>query len=135
VSSPAQKRVKGTVGTSPLLFAGHETTRNLLGNGLLALLSYPEQWAILISQPSLVRDAVRELLRYDSPVQFIRRRVCEDMALHGAQIQAGQDIVSLVASANRDPEQFTDPERLDIRRREKAHLAFGCGPHMCVGLR
>jgi cytochrome P450 len=118
---------------SLLLFAGHETTRNLLGNGLLALLSYPEQWAILISQPSLVRDAVRELLRYDSPVQFIRRRVCEDMALHGAQIQAGQDIVSLVASANRDPEQFTDPERLDIRRREKAHLAFGCGPHMCVG--
>ena len=116
-----------------LLFAGHETTRNLLGNGLLALLSHPEQWAILRSQRSLVRGAVRELLRYDSPVQFIRRRVGEDMTLRGAQIQAGQEVVSLVGSANRDPEQFTDPERLYQTERKGPSRLWMRSPYVCRG--
>jgi hypothetical protein len=118
---------------SMLLFAGHETTRNLLGNGLLTLLNHPGEWAKLKRDPSLMRNALKELLRYESPVQFISRSITQDFEWHGVSLKQGQAVVSLIGAANRDPDQFSDPDRLDITRKEGAHLAFGFGPHVCIG--
>lgn len=116
-----------------LLFAGHETTRNLLGNGLHALLSHPEQWQQLRQAPELLPNALRELLRFESPVQYTGRRVAQDMVLHGRQLQRGDLVVALIGAANRDPARFADPDKLDITRREGSHLSFGHGPHVCIG--
>jgi len=116
-----------------LLVAGHETTRNLLGNGLLALLQHPDQFAKLKENPSLMPLAVREFARYDSPVQFSGRAVTEDFQWHGKEIKQGQTVLLLLASANRDPEKFHDPERLDISRDEGMPLSFGHGAHYCIG--
>jgi len=116
-----------------LLVAGHETTRNLLGNGLLALLQHPDQFAKLKENPSLMPLAVREFARYDSPVQFSGRAVTEDFLWHGKEIKQGQTVLLLLASANRDPEKFHDPERLDISRDEGMPLSFGHGAHYCIG--
>lgn len=118
---------------SMLLVAGHETTRNLLGNGLLALLRNPDQLARLKSHPSLMKSAVRELLRYDSPVQYTIRLVLEDLTLDGHQLKQGQPVVPLLGSGNRDPQQFTEPASLDVGRDERNHLSFGSGPHYCIG--
>jgi hypothetical protein len=118
---------------SMLLVAGHETTRNLLGNGLLALLRHPEQFARLKRDPSLMKSAVRELLRYDSPVQYTVRLALEDFPLGGNEITQGQAVVPLFGSGNRDPEKFTDPASLDLARDEGTHLSFGSGPHYCIG--
>jgi hypothetical protein len=116
-----------------LLFAGHETTRNLLGNGLQALLSHPEQWRHLRQTPDLLPNALRELLRYGSPVQYTGRRVTKDLVLHGRRLRRGELVVPLIGAANRDPARYRDPDRLDITRREGSHLSFGHGPHVCIG--
>ena len=116
-----------------LLFAGHETTRNLLGNGLYALLRHPDQWQRLLQEPALLTNALRELLRYDSPVQYTGRRVAADHVLHGRKLRRGQLVIGLIGAANRDPARYREPDRLDITRREGAHLSFGHGPHVCIG--
>jgi len=116
-----------------LLFAGNETTTNLLGNGVLALLRNPGELALLQQDPSLVRGAVEELLRYDSPLQFAARLAREDVEIDGRTLRAGQRAVLLLGSANHDPAEFADPDRLDVRRQDHRHVAFGFGMHFCVG--
>ncbi len=116
-----------------LLFAGHETTRNLLGNGLLALMTYPDQWQHLQREPQLLPGAVRELLRYDSPVQYTGRRVTTNLVLHGQLLRRGDLVVPLIGAANRDPGRYAQPDELDIARRHGSSLSFGSGPHVCIG--
>lgn len=116
-----------------LLFAGFETTRHLLGSGLQALLAHPEQWQRLRQAPELLSGAVRELLRYDSPVQYTGRRVATDLVLHGQQLRRGDLVVPLIGSANRDPTRYAQPDVLDITRRDGSSLSFGSGPHVCIG--
>lgn len=116
-----------------LLTAGHDTTRNLIGNGMLALLQNEDQLQKLRQDPSLIISAVEELLRFDSPLQRQTRVAKEDFALHGKPIKKGQPILSMLGAANRDPSQFKDPDRLDISRRNNGHLAFGSGIHYCLG--
>jgi cytochrome P450 len=116
-----------------LLFAGHETTRNLLGNGLLALLSHREQWQLLRDAPERIPGAVRELLRFDSPVQYTGRRVTTALQLHGQTLQRGDLVLLLIGSANRDPLRHPHPDRLDVLRPDPGSLAFGSGVHACLG--
>ncbi len=118
---------------SMFFVAGHETTRNLIGNGLHALLQNPDQLALLRADPELMPRALRELLRYDSPVQLTGRRALEDFDLHGHSIRRGERVTLLLGSGNRDPERFIIPDRLDLTRNEGPHLAFGYGPHVCIG--
>lgn len=116
-----------------LLFAGHETTRHLLGSGLHSLLSHPSQWQRLREEPALLPGAVRELLRFDSPVQYTGRRVSTDLVLHGQQLRRGDLVLPLIGAANRDPERYTQPDEFDITRSHGNSLAFGSGPHTCMG--
>lgn len=116
-----------------LLFAGHETTRNLLGNGLQALLSHPDQWQRLLQEPALIPSAVRELLRFDSPVQYTGRRVTTTLVLHGQTLQRGDLVVPLIGAANRDPARHPQPDQLDIAGRDGGSVSFGSGPHVCIG--
>jgi len=116
-----------------LLAAGNETTTNLIGNGVLALLRQPEEWSRLVSEPKLVDSAVEELVRYDSPVQFTGRVALDDVDFYGARIRRGQNVVLVLASANRDPAVFPEPDRLDVGRENNRHLGFGRGPHFCLG--
>jgi hypothetical protein len=116
-----------------VLFAGHETTTNLIGNGLLALLRHPDQWELLRGAPELLPDAVEELLRYDSPVQFTNRVAAVDLEFAGHTFRKGDRVMLMMAAANRDPAQFSEPDRLDVRREELRHQSFGMGPHYCVG--
>lgn len=116
-----------------LLFAGYETTRNLLGNGLLALLQHPAQWAALKADPSLLRPALREMLRYDSPVQYTGRRVLVEMQMAGQTLRQGQLVILHIGQANHDERRFTRPQHFDLRRDEGMHLSFGQGPHVCLG--
>ncbi len=116
-----------------LLAAGHETTTNLIANGILALLRHPEQWDDLRANPSLINGAVNELLRYESPVQNTERRATVDLDLGGARIAADQLMLVVLGAANRDPRAYAEPDRLDIRREGPSHLAFGYGHHFCLG--
>ena len=116
-----------------LLVAGNETTRNLIGNGTLALLRHPDQLQRLRDNPDLLDSAVNELLRYDSPVQLDGRIAQEDLEIAGTQIQAGERVISAIGAANRDPAAFTNPNAVDIGRREKSHISFGRGIHHCLG--
>jgi cytochrome P450 len=116
-----------------LLFAGYETTRNLLGNGLHALLSHPHQWQRLQAEPRLVAPAVRELLRYESPVQYTGRRAATDLLLHGQRVRRGELVIALIGAANRDPRQHERPDELDVARAPRPSLVFGLGPHVCIG--
>ena len=116
-----------------LLFAGHETTRHLLGSGLQALLTHPAQWQRLRREPDLLPSAVRELLRFDSPVQYTGRRVATDLMLHGQQLRRGDLALPLIGAASRDPSRYTQPDTLDITRSQGSALAFGSGPHTCIG--
>jgi cytochrome P450 len=118
-----------------LYVAGHETTVNLIGNGTLALLRHPDQLAGLRDDPTLIGNAVEELLRYDSPVQFSRRITLQDLELGGQHIEAHSFVMACLGAANRDPEHFgPTAEELDLRRREAPHhLSFGGGIHHCLG--
>jgi cytochrome P450 len=116
-----------------LLFAGHETTKNLIGNGILELLRHPAQLAALREDRALVEPAIEELLRYHGSIQRVRRTVVEPFELGGKQLRAGDSVWLLVGAANRDPAVFPDPDRMDIHRRPTRHLTFGLGPHFCVG--
>jgi len=116
-----------------LLFAGHETTTNLIGNGILALLRHPTQRERLRSEPGLIGSAVEELLRFDSPTQATFRSVAEDFELHGQSLRKGEPVLLMLGSANHDPSQFIDPDVLDITRADNRHLAFSQGPHFCLG--
>jgi cytochrome P450 len=120
--------------TAILLFsAGFETTTNLLGNGLLALLTHPDQLADWRAHPEIAPSAVEELLRFDSPVQFNVRAALEPADLVGEPLERGDRIVVLQGAANRDPEEFDRPEALDLRRSPNTPLSFGWGIHHCIG--
>lgn len=116
-----------------LLAAGHETTSNLIGNGIHALLEHPDQLIALREDPSLIETAVDEILRYQSPVQWAGRRALETLEVRGVRIPAGSGIALGLGSANRDPAQFRHPDNLDIRRADNRHIAFGFGIHFCLG--
>jgi pimeloyl-[acyl-carrier protein] synthase len=117
-----------------LLLAGHETTVNLIGNGMQALLRHPDQFARLKADPTLTRNAVEEMLRYDSPVQLTVRLVMEDMQIGGADIKRGQQVATMLGAANRDPAQFPDPNTFDVTRANAdKHVGFGNGIHFCIG--
>lgn len=116
-----------------LLFAGSETTTNLIGNGLRQLMLHRDQWERLCAEPELVDSAVEELLRYDPPVQFLLKLAEADVELGGKQVRKGETVILSLGAANRDPEQFPDPHRLDIARKPNRHLALGFGPHFCLG--
>jgi cytochrome P450 PksS len=117
-----------------LLVAGHETTVNLLGNGMLALMEHPVQKAQLAARPELMRTAVDELLRYDGPVGVSTMRwALEDVEYYGEHIKAGEMVVASLLSANRDPSMFANPNDLDLARTPNKHIAFGNGIHYCVG--
>ena len=116
-----------------LLTAGHETTMNLIGNGLLALLRHPDQLELLRARPELMPSAVEELLRYDSPVRLTVRTALDDTVLAGAQVRAGEQVIAMLDAANHDPAVFEHPDTLDITRDAHRHLAFGAGVHHCLG--
>jgi cytochrome P450 len=116
-----------------LLVAGNETTTNLIGNGLLALLRNREQWELLKSQPELLENAIEELLRYDSPVQNTSRFAMEELEIEGRTIKPFEQIGLILGAANRDPERYADPDTLDITREKIEPLSFGNGIHFCLG--
>jgi cytochrome P450 len=117
-----------------LLNAGHETTTNLIGNGLVALSENPAQKARLIEQPDLIKTAVEEILRFESSNQLGNRMTTEPVELGGIALPAGTPVTLCIGAANRDPAQFADPEHLDIGRTPNRHLAFGTGAHQCAGM-
>lgn len=116
-----------------LLFGGHETTTNLIGNGLLALLRHPEQRSKLVAEPELITIAIEELLRFDGPAKAVARIASEDIIMRGCQISAGDRVFLLPAAGNRDPAIFERPDELDISRKDNPHLGFGMGIHYCLG--
>ena len=117
-----------------LLNAGHETTTNLIANGVHALLAHRDQWQRLVDAPALVASAIEELLRYESPLQLNNRITTAPIGLGGREWPAGTFVTLGVAAANRDPAQFPEPDRLDIARKPNLHLAFGHGAHACAGM-
>ncbi|MGD0987089.1 MAG: cytochrome P450 [Candidatus Sulfotelmatobacter sp.] len=116
-----------------LLFAGHETTRNLIASGLHSLLREPEKAAELRDNPSLIRSAVEEFLRFESPIQYTARVTAEPVELCGVRIPKRQTILCMLGAANRDPRQFENPDTLMLDRLNNQHLAFSAGPHFCIG--
>lgn len=117
-----------------LLFAGFETTVNLIGNGTAALLDHPEQYALLREDPGLIPGAVEEMLRFDAPVQTVARVTTRDVEICGEQLPAGVMVSTMIGGANRDPRVFEHPERFDVQRANaRAHLSFALGPHHCLG--
>jgi cytochrome P450 len=115
------------------MVGGQETTTNLIGNGVLALLRNPEQLQKLQGDLSLIPSAVEELLRYDCPSQHTARLAPGDVVLGGKNIRKRQAVIAVMAAGNRDPERFPDPDRLDITRKDNRHLAFGWAAHFCFG--
>ncbi|HVX62680.1 MAG TPA: cytochrome P450 [Pirellulales bacterium] len=119
-----------------LLFAGHITTVHLIGAGIFTLFGHPSQKQALLADWSLAESAIDEMLRYISPVQMTKPMMpVRDMHWHGQDLKRGENVVAYIAAANVDPNQFPEPERFDILRRPNAHLAFGAGPHICLGLK
>ncbi len=116
-----------------LLFAGHETTTNLIGNGVLALLRHPDQCERWRRDPTLTATAVEELLRFEGPGQALVRVALDDLAIGGRRIRRGDRLFVMINAANRDPRRFVDPDRLDLGREPNPHLTFGHGRHFCVG--
>lgn len=116
-----------------LLSTGHETTTHLIGNGLLALLQHPDQLRKLHSQPALLGASIEEMLRYDNPVQITYRSALEDSTIRGKLIRKGDLVNTIIGSANRDPQRFSNPNDFTITRNEGRHLGFGVGIHFCIG--
>ncbi len=116
-----------------LLAGGHETTANLIGNGSLALFEHPDQLDWLGRHPDLSLQAVDELLRYDGPAQLASRIARTDLVLGESTVRKGEQALVVLGAANRDPASYPDPDRLDLTRAGPPHLAFGSGPHYCVG--
>jgi cytochrome P450 len=116
-----------------LLLAGHETTANLIGNGIRALLDHPDQLDLLRHRPELIGSAVDEMLRYDGPVKLVGRTALTEQVVAGQRIQPGQPLLLHLGAANRDPAQFTAPDTFDITRAQGGNLSFGGGPHFCLG--
>lgn len=116
-----------------VLFAGHETTTNLIGNATLLLLQHPEQLDRLRADPSLIDGAIEEVLRYDGPTNALVRVVAKDHELHGKKLKEGERVFVMVNSANRDARVFDDPDTFDITRQPNRHLTFGQGIHLCLG--
>jgi cytochrome P450 len=129
--APTSEEVAGNL----ILFlaAGHDTTTNLIANGAAALLSHPAQRALLCARPDLIASAVEEILRFDSPIQILKRRAAATCDVGGATVAAGQTVVLLIGAANRDPAEFIASEELRIDRAPNRHLAFGVGRHFCLG--
>ena len=121
------------IATNLLLFAGHETTANLISVGLYHLLQQPEQLELLRANPAGVPVAVEELLRYVSPVHTLARRALQETTIHGVTIPEGSSVYLLVGAANRDAEKFTNPEYLNVQRPPARSLGFGHGIHYCIG--
>ncbi len=117
-----------------LLAAGHLTTAHMLGNGVLALMGHRGQWRLLREEPGILPSAVMELLRFDSPVQLSNRLATSDFELAGKAIKRGDSLATMLGAANRDPDAFPDPDRLDLRRSTTSQLAFGQGIHACIGM-
>jgi cytochrome P450 len=115
------------------LVGGQETTTNLIGNGVLTLLRHPKALQQLRDDPSLVPSAVEELLRFEAPSQHTARIAAEDVSIDGHEIRKGQAAIAVMGAANRDPERFPDPDRLDLRRSDNRHVAFGWAAHFCFG--
>ena len=118
---------------SLLLFAGHETTSNLIGNGVWALLSHPAELRRLAAEPALVEPAVEEMLRWDGPSHALVRLVATEFALAGKQLKRGDRVFAMMNAANRDPAVFADPDRFDVARAPNKHLTFAAGIHFCLG--
>jgi cytochrome P450 len=116
-----------------LMFAGQETTTNLLNNAILCLMDNPDQLAALRNAPQLLPSAIEEVLRYRSPFQWMMRTPVRDVEVHGAAIPKGAFVLPVVGAANRDPKRFPDPNRFDITRDPNPHVAFGHGIHFCLG--
>ena len=116
-----------------LLVAGNETTTTLIGNAVLTLLEHPDELARLRAHPQLLPSAIEEVLRFSSPVQLDPRRATRHVELHGQRIAPNQFVICWLGSANRDEEIFREPERFDIGREDNRHIAFGFGPHYCLG--
>jgi cytochrome P450 len=116
-----------------LLLAGHETTANLIASGTLDLITNPDQLDLLRRRPELLPSAIEEILRLDPPARLVGRTATVDHRLAGQEVLAGQRVLVDLAAANRDPVRFADPDRFDIERAATSHLAFGAGPHFCVG--
>jgi cytochrome P450 len=116
-----------------LLVAGNETTTNLLGNGMLALLRHPDQMQRLQREPTRMMQATEELLRYDSPVQMVQRLVTRETEVGGKRITPGTMVIILIGAVNRDPAVFSNPDVLDITRDNAHHVSFGYGIHYCLG--
>jgi cytochrome P450 len=113
--------------------AGHDTTRNAISGGMEALLDNPDQLAKLCADPGLAKSAVEEVVRWSSPVNYMKRHLLEDVELHGTRMKAGENLVMFYASANRDERVFDDPFRFDVERHPNRHLGFGTGEHFCLG--
>ncbi len=116
-----------------LLAAAHETTTNLIGNGMLSLLRHPDQLELLQQDRSLLGSAIEEMLRYESPAQYISRKAGEDFVIGQTAIKKGQPLLLVLGAANRDPKRFEDPTHFDIQRKDNRHVAFGHGAHFCFG--
>jgi cholest-4-en-3-one 26-monooxygenase len=116
-----------------LVLAGNETTRNAASGGMLALLQHPQQWQRLLANPALIPTAAEEIIRWVSPINLFRRTAIRDTVLAGQKIAEGEKVVLFYASANRDGDVFTAPQQFDIGRDPNPHLAFGFGPHFCLG--
>ena len=119
--------------TTLLFAAGHETTVNLIGNGIWSLLGDPSQWEAIRDNPALIPNAIEEILRYECPVQAVARTVAEPIVFGDEEFKKGELIVALIGAANRDPEVFPDPDRLDVTRERLKPLSFGGGIHFCIG--
>lgn len=116
-----------------IMTAGQETTTNMIGNSLHALLGHPEEMCRLREDPTLIPSALEELLRFDSPSQYSVRVAAEDMTLGGKLIRKGQAVVVFTGAGNRDPARFPEPDHLDVGRKDNRHLAFGWAAHFCFG--
>jgi cytochrome P450 len=122
------------VGTAVLLLmAGHEATVNVIGNGVLALLTHRAEWERLLAAPALLPTAVEELIRFDAPLQLFERTATEETSVAGYRVAAGEKVAALLGAAARDPAVFAEPDRLDVGRSPNPHLGFGAGIHYCVG--